>query len=146
MPEITIRVSADPSLEARLDGMLDDAAEALGHPFNPQALKLEAVDDAGTLLGGVYGYSQLGWLFIKLLAVKPEARGSGTGWQLMQRVEAIAIERGLAGIYLDTFDFQAPGFYRKLGYEEYGRFPAIDAHPQRIWFLKRLRTGDGDAG
>jgi GNAT superfamily N-acetyltransferase len=140
MPEITIRASADPSLEARLDGMLDDAAETLGHPFNPQALKLEAVDDGGTLLGGVYGYSQLGWLFIKLLAVAPDARGTGTGWQLMKRAEQIAIQRALAGIYLDTFEFQAPGFYRKLGYEEYGRFPAIDGYPQRIWFLKRLNS------
>ena len=31
------------------------------------------------------------------------------------------IVAGLAGAWLDTFSFQARGFYEKLGYEEFGR-------------------------
>jgi ribosomal protein S18 acetylase RimI-like enzyme len=32
-----------------------------------------------------------------------------------------AAERGCRRVFLDTFSFQAPGFYQKLGYQVYGR-------------------------
>ena len=36
---------------------------------------------------------------------------------LMRQVELNAIERGCNLLYLDTFSFQAPEFYYRLGYE-----------------------------
>lgn len=122
----------------RLDEILDDAAEASGRPFNAQDVNLEALDADGTFLGGLSGYSQLGWFFIKSLALMPDGRGKGVGRALMRRAEAIAVERGLSGIWLDTYDFQAPGFYEKMGYAEFGRLPAAEGHPRRIWYAKKL--------
>ena len=43
-------------------------------------------------------------------------RNDGIGRRLMAEFEAEAIRRGCDLCYLDTFDFQAPEFYRKLGY------------------------------
>ena len=43
-----------------------------------------------------------------------------------------------AGVYLDTFTFQAPRFYESLGYVECGRLPAVRGHAQRLWFAKAL--------
>ena len=46
--------------------------------------------------------------------------------------------RGCVGARLDTFEFQAPGFYEKLGYTRFGR---IDDHPRgysRFFMQKRL--------
>lgn len=44
-------------------------------------------------------------------------RGAGLGRRLVQMVEAEARTRGCSLLYLDTFTFQAPVFYLKLGYE-----------------------------
>ncbi len=77
-------------------------------------------------------------MFVELLAVAEEGRGKGIGGQLMARLEDEARLRGMDGIWLDTFSFQAPDFYRRLGYSEFGR---IDGYPQneaRQFFLKRL--------
>ena len=128
----------------RLDVILDDAAETLGRAFNQKDVNLEAVDDDGTFLGGLSGYGQLGWFFVKSLALEPAARGKGAGRELMLRAEEIARDLGYDGIWVDTYDFQAPDFYRKLGYTEFGRLPANGEHPQRIWFAKvfdNKRTG-----
>ena len=142
MTEITITENG-AELQLRLDRLLDDGAEALGHPFNPQAVGFEARDGDGTFLGGIYGWGQLGWFFVKLLALAPEVRGKGTGSKLLARAEEVAREMGLAGVYLDTYDFQAPGFYKKLGYSEVGRLPKAGQHPQRIWFCKIFEENAG---
>ena len=90
----------------------------------------------GELLGGFSGKAHLGWLYVLLLATAPDARGTGVGAALMKRGEVIARNMGLVGVYLDTYDFQAPGFYERIGYTEIGRLPAAGGHPQRIWFRK----------
>jgi hypothetical protein len=54
----------------------------------------------------------------------------------MARAEEEAIRRGCCHAYLDTFDFQAPGFYRKLGYSEWGVLEDFPPGHQRI-FLKK---------
>ena len=66
------------------------------------------------------------------------ARGGGIGAQLLARAEAMAREDGLVGIYLDTFEFQAPRFYLREGYREIGRLPKVGDAPQRIWFAKEF--------
>ncbi len=61
------------------------------------------------------------------------------GSRLMQMAEDLAVEKGCAGIWLDTFDFQAPDFYRRHGYTEFGQ--QIDDYPpgsKRFFFQKRL--------
>jgi hypothetical protein len=40
---------------------------------------------------------------------------------------------------VDTFSFQAPEFYRKLGFREFGRIDYPPEH-QRIFFQKQLGT------
>jgi ribosomal protein S18 acetylase RimI-like enzyme len=95
-------------------------------------------DAAGEITGGLWGYTFYGYLFVELLAMG-EARGQGAGTTVMQLAEAEAVRRGCVGIWLDTFTFQAPGFYQKLGFTEVGR---IDDHPPghaRIFYVKRLR-------
>jgi ribosomal protein S18 acetylase RimI-like enzyme len=56
----------------------------------------------------------------------------------MQAIEEEARARDLIGIWLDTYSFQAPGFYRKLGYEEVGRIPDYPPGQARIFLAKRL--------
>ncbi|MGH8409424.1 MAG: GNAT family N-acetyltransferase, partial [Pseudomonas sp.] len=47
-------------------------------------------------------------------------------------------EKGCAGIWLDTFSFQAPGFYRKLGFSEFGHIAEYPPGHTRHFFQKHL--------
>ena len=136
MIEISKIEGEDLALEQQLDDMLDRHAEGSGAPFDPQTTGFVARRGDGAFLGGLYGWGQLGWFYVKLLALEAEARQTGIGGRLLAEAEAHAREAGLVGVFLDTYEFQAPGFYARLGYEEFGRLPAVGRHPQRIWFAK----------
>jgi hypothetical protein len=45
------------------------------------------------------------------------------------------------GIWLDTFDFQAPDFYRGHGFTEFGKLSDYPPGHQRYFFQKRLDQG-----
>jgi len=80
----------------------------------------------------------LGWLFIELLWVSDERRQRGLGRSLMQKAELEARKRGIGSVYLDTFSFQAPGFYKKLGYREFGKLNDFPTGHTRHWMTKAL--------
>jgi hypothetical protein len=49
----------------------------------------------------------------------------------MEAAEQRAVERGCRHVFLDTFSFQAPGFYEKLAYQLYAKaddWPVGHAH------------------
>ncbi|UVH54369.1 GNAT family N-acetyltransferase [Pseudomonas sp. CBSPBW29] len=77
-------------------------------------------DDAGTTQGGLYAKISGQWLFVELLVVPEFARGQGLGSKLMNKAESLAREKGFQGIWLDTFSFQAPDFYLRLGFSIFG--------------------------
>ena len=102
----------------------------------PVALILS--DDQGAKLGGLWGRISYDWLFVELLAVPEAHRGGGYGAKLMRAAEDQARAAGCVGVWLDTFEFQARGFYEKLGFEVFG---ALDDHPvggRRFFLRKRL--------
>ena len=79
-----------------------------------------------------------GWLLVELLFVPVDLRGVGLGADLMQRAEKEAARRGCRGAWLDTFSFQARGFYERLGYSTFG---VIDEYPSGhslVFMLKRF--------
>ena len=47
-------------------------------------------------------------------------------------------KRGVRNAYVDTFSFQAPEFYRKLGYREFGRLDDFPTGHRRSWLTKAL--------
>ena len=57
----------------------------------------------------------------------------------MRTAEEVARERGCAGIWLDTFSFQARGFYEKLGYTVFGRIDDYPPGQSRFWLRKHLQ-------
>lgn len=119
-----------------IDAMLDRDAAEQGRFFRDGPFNVRAVDGEGRFVGGLSVFDFQGWLYVRLLAVAPEARGHGGGGVLMRAAEEAARKRGHVGVYVDTFDFQAPSFYVKLGYKEIGRLPSIGGQPVRIWFAK----------
>ena len=92
----------------------------------------------GRVEAGLDGLIEAGWLFVDNLWVAEALRGRGVGTTLMREAERVAVERGCHSAFLDTFSFQAPGFYQKLGYEI---FATLDYPPRhKRHFLKRRLT------
>ena len=54
---------------------------------------------------------------VDYLWVHPELKGKGVGGKLLQQAENYAQEHGCIGCLLDTFNFQARGFYEKHDYQ-----------------------------
>lgn len=99
-------------------------------------------NDSDEILGGLYGRVFFQWFFIELLSVPELARGQGMGSKLMQMAEDLAREKECVGIWLDTFDFQAPEFYKKHGYSELGHIADYPPGHKRFFFQKRLINTD----
>ena len=95
--------------------------------FEPAHLRSRTVAayalEEDRMVGGCVGRTEdlWRWLTIDAMWVDPARRGAGIGHALLASVEKQARERGCAWSKLNTFDFQAPGFYQKCGYVEYGR-------------------------
>lgn len=90
------------------------------------------------VLGGLWGEVFYRWLFIELLAVPEQTSGQGMGARLMQMAEQLARDKGCVGIWLDTFSFQAPGFYEKQGFSRFGQLEDFPPGRQRFYYQKRL--------
>jgi GNAT superfamily N-acetyltransferase len=93
--------------------------------------------DRGSIAAGLAGETYSGWLFIRYLWVSDALRGKGIGRELMAGAEARALERGCHSAWVDTFSFQAPDFYRKLGYRVFGELDYPPGH-KRFFLQKRL--------
>jgi N-acylglucosamine-6-phosphate 2-epimerase len=79
------------------------------------------------------GASGWDWLHIDVLFVAPEQRRRGVGRQLVSAALQQAKQRGCLGAYLDTFDFQAKGFYQKLGFEVFAELADFPRGHTRFW-------------
>lgn len=87
-------------------------------------LHVWAPDESGGLAGGLVGHTWAGWLHVTYLWVDTPHRGAGLGSRLLGQAEHVArTERGCRAVRVETWDFQAPGFYRKRGYEVVGVIP-----------------------
>jgi GNAT superfamily N-acetyltransferase len=86
-----------------------------------QYIRLNARDEADTIVGGLRGLVFLRWLRVEVLWVDARARGAGLGARLLREAEAAARGFGATHAALETFEWQAPGFYLKQGYEEFAR-------------------------
>ena len=120
------------------DGLIAHNASKVGAPrYRP--LVLSARDEKGKLIGGLVG--QLYWnvLYVELIWVQKGRRSSGVGRRLMREAEERALRAGKELFYLNTYTFQAPGFYRKLGFRSIGRINDYPRGESRIFLVKRLK-------
>ena len=135
LDEVT-RSTEDPF--AALNAMLDEYNTGHVGPAKHVPLWLFARDTAGKVQGGVRGQTYWSWCSIDVLTVAEPYRRQGVGSRLLARVEEIARTRGCVGIRLDTTSFQAPDFYKRHGYTEFGRIGDYPPGHTRIWLMKRI--------
>jgi Acetyltransferase (GNAT) family. len=77
-------------------------------------------------------------LFIQFFWMEQKLRGKNYGTRLIKAIEDEARKFGATRSYLDTMSFQAPGFYRACGYEEFGSIEGYPGGVTRHWFTKAL--------
>ncbi|SDU09379.1 Ribosomal protein S18 acetylase RimI [Pseudomonas pohangensis] len=100
--------------------------------------QLYARNASDEVVGGMFGHSGLGWLYIDYFWVQDDQRSKGLGQQLLRQAEELALARGCSGVFLYTYSFQAPGFYRKQGYQLMGVLEDCPPGHQRFYLKKRL--------
>ena len=101
-------------------------------------VKLFVRDQTGLIRGGLLGEIWGGWLHITDLWIEESRRGSGLGRSLMEAGEQEARDEGCRYVHLDSHSFQAPDFYKKLGYEEFGRLADSPLGYEQVFLWKRL--------
>ena len=89
------------------------------------------------LIGGAVGVIRFGWYFLEELWLDEKYRGKNIGTRLMEKIEECARANNALGVRTETWDFQARGFYEKLGYMVYATFE--DCPPGTIDYFLRKR-------
>ncbi|HBM2987468.1 TPA: GNAT family N-acetyltransferase [Klebsiella oxytoca] len=103
-----------------------------------QELAAFARNDAQTITGGIVGLTWGYWFQIQLLWVDQSSRGKGVGRQLLLAAEREAKKRGCRFSLIDTFSFQAIGFYLRKGYEIKMTLDAFPVSQQRYYLTKEI--------
>ena len=139
-PPLTIAAETSPdeaairAIEAGLN--LHSASLGLNADWSPHWIIGRGA--GGAAQAGVRFLTVFDWLFVNWLWVALPYRKQGIGSELMAGAERAAREQGCRAAYLDTFTFQAPKFYERLGYREFGRLNDFPPGHARIWFSKAL--------
>ncbi|HZP38984.1 MAG TPA: GNAT family N-acetyltransferase [Methylomirabilota bacterium] len=130
-----IRIESDPHASESLKQVVIDHLDTYNvgatglTEYSPVNLFLR--DEGQEVLGGLLAAIWGGALYVRILWVAQALRGQGYGGRLLEAAERRAVERGCRHAFVDTFTFQAPGFYLKQGYEVYARaedWPVGHAH------------------
>jgi len=139
-PTLTLTDKPDPTHVKALYGLLlaFNNAES-GCPFDGRPLAISVTQpESGEVLGGLFGATGYGYLHVDMLFVPQSLRRTGLGSRLMQQAEDEAVRRGCHGSYLDTFDFQARGFYERIGYSVFGQIDDMPPGHARFFLRKSL--------
>ena len=146
MPEFDIVLTDTPTDadEAVIDGGLADFNQEHSDYHDKRSLAVLARDPAtGRTLGGLLGRTSLGMLFVDLTYLPAALRGQNVGGRMLGMMEQEAARRGCRSATLMTISFQAPGFYERHGWREFGRVPCDPPGTFRVFMSKMLASGEG---
>ena len=91
------------------------------------------------IVGYLTGHSYYKEVHVGDLVVLKEYRHHHIGSQLMKKMEEYFIGKGFEHINLTTYEFQAPEFYKKCGYEvEYIRKDKTEPKLNKYYLIKYL--------
>ncbi|BBK39647.1 N-acetyltransferase [Allostella sp. ATCC 35155] len=140
--ELRILRRPPPELRARLDRRLAEFNRRRVGRSEARLFGAVYVDAATEReIAGLYAQSYWGWMCVDELWVDARRRGRGLGRRLMEAAEEEAVARGCRGMWVDTWSWQARGFYEKLGFEVFGAIEDFPPPHGRFFLKKRLDGG-----
>lgn len=135
---ITLTDTPEPGLKTMLDVGLAHYNEEKTGIRDWRALAVAVHDpDTGHLAGGLLGRTSMGLFFLDLFYLPEELRHGGIGSEALRLAEEEATRRGCWAATLTTINIQAPDFYARHGWEEFGRIPSAPG-VERIFMRKTL--------
>ena len=137
---IAVHSPAPAGAAAVIDAGLDEYNTAAAPLSDVHPLHVVAEDADGMVVGGAIGRTWGQCCELQQLWVTPKLRANRIGSQLMDAFEQGARRRGCLLVYLDTFSFQAPGFYRARGYDEALRIDGFTDGIIKFTMQKRLHA------
>lgn len=96
-------------------------------------------DDCENIVGGIVASRENERMTIDYLWVDESVRGNGYGTRLIKQIEEIAANSECTVVWLNTFGFQAPDFYLKMGYELFGTLENCINGYSQYFFKKTLK-------
>jgi ribosomal protein S18 acetylase RimI-like enzyme len=94
--------------------------------------------ESRNIVAGAAGHTWGETCELRQVWVGASARGRGLGRRLIAEVEAEAVRRGCRQLILSTHSFQAPEFYRKLGFDVVSELPDYPRGHSHLVMRKRL--------
>ncbi len=135
---ITLTEDPDPRLEAVLETGLAEYNATQTGVSDWRALAVAVQDpETGEPVGGLLGRTTLGLFFLDLFYLPEHLRRSGIGSRALRMAEQEAMRRGCRAAMLITINVQAPEFYARYGWEEFGRIACMPG-VERILMRKTL--------
>jgi GNAT superfamily N-acetyltransferase len=139
-PTLVVQDRAQPGVFEAMYHALDISSAHLVGLAQPHLLIIPLVDETNIVIGGLWGITVFEWLLIQILVVPETMRGQGLGSGLLSTAEQAARARGCRGVHLGTFSFQAPEFYRKMGYTHFGSLENFPPGHAQLYFCKRFEN------
>ena len=104
-----------------------------------ESVSKKIVDEEGNIIAGCLAIMHC-WnvVAVDILWVDEQYRGQRLGSVLLGEVEREAMEKGCHLVHLDTYDFQAKGFYEKNGYSVFGTLEDCPKGHIRYYLKKSL--------
>jgi RimJ/RimL family protein N-acetyltransferase/ribosomal protein S18 acetylase RimI-like enzyme len=99
-------------------------------------------DESTRIMAGAAGHTWGETCELRQVWVEPAAQGQGLGRRLLAEAEAEAVRRGCRQLVLTSHSFQAPEFYRKLGFEVIATVPDYPRGHSQVVLRKRLGPSD----
>lgn len=108
-----------------------------GIDINYSEFALMLTQDDGTVLGVLSAFTWYEEVYIDDLWIDQPYRGKGYGRKLVDHLEQLFKGKGYNNINLVTNGFQAPGFYKKCGYQvEFVRENKSNPKLTKTFFIK----------
>ena len=107
-------------------------------PHGYQVLNVFVRNEDGEIKGGLLGATFWSWCHIEIFWLDESLRGQGIGSEILRQAEEEARKRNCIAIFVDTLSFQAPKFYEKHGYMQWGILEDFPPGHQRIFYKKSL--------
>ena len=128
-----------PAGEAENDA-IHAGLRAYNRKFVPDTgdLSLAVKDADGRVVGGCDAFRMGELAFVDVLWVAEDCRGAGLGGCILDQLEADAARQGARRVELNTFAFQAPGFYEKQGYRRIGALEPAVGEYGHYFYVKEL--------